>query len=84
MRRRTQLKPAGGFKGTGFAAIGQAAENRLMLEITQSAQAGTPYAPEEIGELLRETAMKQKITAPGTGKLYTNLTSVNNMKKGFM
>ena len=76
MRRRKQLKPAGGYNGTGHAAIGAAAEKRLMLEVSKSAQAGTPYAPGEIDALLRDTAMKLKVRAPYTGKLYAPETDV--------
>ena len=84
MRRRKELKPAGGYKGTGHAAIGAAAEKRLMLGVSKSAQAGTPYAPDEIDDLLRDTAVKMKIRAPSTGKLYAPGTNVRNMKRRFM
>ena len=76
MRLRKKLQPAGGYQGTGYSALGEATEKRLMLELSEAAQRGTPYSQQEQPEILRDTAVKLKRTSSVTGQLYTKDTNV--------
>ena len=84
IRRRTELKRAGGYRGTGEPVIGAANEKALFVQLKQESARGTPVAMEDVPDLLRETCIKLKRICPTTGKLYTNDTDVSQQVRGFL
>ncbi len=51
-RRRTELKSAGGYMGTGAPMLGIHTEQKLFLKMKEEAQSGTPYMTDEVAGLL--------------------------------
>lgn len=83
-RRRTELKSAGGYMGTGAPMLGIHTEQKLFLKMKEEAQSGTPYMTDEVAGLLLETAKKLKKVAPSTGLLYTDDTGVTGLHTAFL
>ena len=83
-RRRTELKPAGGYMGTGAPMLGTHTEQKLFLKMKEESQSGTPYMTDEVAGLLLETAKKLKKVAPSTGLLYTDDTDVAGLHTAFL
>jgi len=75
VRRSTQLKTAGGYKGTGKSVLG-AAESALMVKMVDNARQGKPYAEDDIKQILLDTCIDLKVTNTRTGMLYTKDTDV--------
>jgi hypothetical protein len=84
MRRRTALKPAGGYRGTGEPIIGATNEKALFVQLKKESARGTPVAKEDVPDLLRETCMKLKRICPTTGKLYDTDTNVTQQVRCFL
>jgi hypothetical protein len=84
MRRRTALKSAGGYNGTGEPIIGAFNEKALFVHLKQQSARGTPVAKEDVPDLLRDTCIKLKRICPTTGKLYTKDTSVTQQVRCFL
>ena len=84
MRRRTALKSAGGYRGTGEPIIGAFNEKALFVHLKQQSARGTPVAKEDVPDLLRDTCIKLKRICPTTGKLYTKDTNVTQQVRCFL
>ena len=78
VRRRTELSKPGPGPVLG------AGEKALVVKMADAANKGMPYSDEEIGDVLRDSAIKLKLKHPSDGKPYTLKSDVRSLTAGFL
>ena len=84
VRRRTSLRSAGGYLGTGEPMLGTAAEDALMVYMHNQSKRGTPLVQKDVEELLRDAAIKIGATNQLTGHTYGEDTNVRKLTEAFL
>ena len=78
VRRRTELSKPGPGPVLG------AGKKALIVKMADAANRGMPFSDEEIGDVLRDSAIKLKLKHPSDGKPYTLKSDVRSLTAGFL
>jgi len=82
-RRRVDLPRAGGVKGGG-SVLGLDPERKIMLSLSEAAEAGCPFLEADLTELVRTTLVNLGVKIARTGELYTMQTDVSSLVEGVL